>query len=286
VRQTIGFENISGVNGPDKLCSTCLAAFRGALTEEGYTPGVIEVDSRNPSGCKLCAVFISRFYESDLDLDFFKVEYVAAKNGLEETTHRCYTLTEILFRHAGSPSWDTFTVRFGVHRMDTIGISTQDCDSISLDCPDVRFPNWLYYETSLSDSTDSEHSMELAAKWFKDCMEKHEECSSVFPKSEFLPTRLVEISSCNDNNLLVRLRRRKSMSSALCYAALSHSWGSTMPFKLTQGNLASCMKSIPLNEISKVFQDAIRVASYLGIRYIWIDSLCKINSSSKRLAIF
>lgn len=39
-------------------------------------------------------------------------------------------------------------------------------------------------------------------------------------------------------------------------------------------------KHIPLHTLSKTFQDAVEVTRRLGIRYLWIDSLCIIQDSA------
>lgn len=88
-------------------------------------------------------------------------------------------------------------------------------------------------------------------------MEEHRGCSAALPKSKFLPTRLIEIDGSDAADLCIRLRDANGLGSAVSYATLSHRWGSSMPFKLTRSNLDSFMKSMPLREISKVFQDAI-----------------------------
>ena len=46
----------------------------------------------------------------------------------------------------------------------------------------------------------------------------------------------------------------------------------------TSSNLERCLHDIPVAILSKTFQDALIAArSYLGVRYIWIDSLCTIQ---------
>jgi hypothetical protein len=63
------------------------------------------------------------------------------------------------------------------------------------------------------------------------------------------------------------------------YAALSHCWGTHQPIKTTSSTHAQMKASISWDELSKVFQDAIKVARRLGLQWIWIDSLCIIQDS-------
>jgi Heterokaryon incompatibility protein (HET) len=54
-----------------------------------------------------------------------------------------------------------------------------------------------------------------------------------------------------------------------------------MPKKLQQDNLLSMKAKIKFSELPKAFQDAMQITKYLGLRYIWIDSLCIIQDSKE-----
>lgn len=60
---------------------------------------------------------------------------------------------------------------------------------------------------------------------------------------------------------------------------LSHRWASTNVIKLVSSNIDSFRQCIPLESLSSTFLDAIRVTRALGLRYLWIDSLCIIQDS-------
>ncbi|KAF8962342.1 heterokaryon incompatibility protein-domain-containing protein, partial [Flammula alnicola] len=61
------------------------------------------------------------------------------------------------------------------------------------------------------------------------------------------------------------------------YAALSHCWGKEQLLTTTQATIAKRMRGIPLEQMPKTFQDAVAITRGLGLRYIWIDSLCIIQ---------
>jgi hypothetical protein len=61
------------------------------------------------------------------------------------------------------------------------------------------------------------------------------------------------------------------------YATLSHCWGTAAHFTLTKANSKALRKSIPLESLSKTFQQACFLARRFGFDYIWIDSLCIIQ---------
>lgn len=52
-------------------------------------------------------------------------------------------------------------------------------------------------------------------------------------------------------------------------------------FKLTNANIDTLRQSIPVEKLSKTFQDAIKVTKALGYSYLWIDSLCIIQDSAE-----
>ena len=131
------------------------------------------------------------------------------------------------------------------------------------------------HKTVLSRSTRSKESFEQIDSWVTNCLENHEACKNVVPQTRFTPTRLIEIVAVNDDGFKIRLRKASSLNASVKYATLSHCWGSSMPFKLTKENLTLCMQEIPFEKLSKVFKDAIFVASQCGISYIWIDSICE-----------
>lgn len=71
--------------------------------------------------------------------------------------------------------------------------------------------------------------------------------------------------------------------SSLCqpgrgYITLSHRWGDDNFVKLTKDNLAELENGFPIAELRKTFQDSLIVAQRMNIPYVWIDSLCIIQS--------
>lgn len=92
-----------------------------------------------------------------------------------------------------------------------------------------------------------------------------------------MPTRLIEVGKTP------RLVESSSIKPSL-YVALSHCWGSlndNEKFCTYKHNIAELRESINLENLPRTFHDAIIVARGLGIRYIWIDSLCIIQDDKK-----
>ncbi|KAH7321738.1 heterokaryon incompatibility protein-domain-containing protein [Rhexocercosporidium sp. MPI-PUGE-AT-0058] len=91
-------------------------------------------------------------------------------------------------------------------------------------------------------------------------------------QSHRTPTRLLLLEDGN-----VRLCLSSELGTCPRYATLSHCWGSLSFLPLKKNNITHFQQRIPVQSITKTFQDAIRITSYLGIEYLWIDSLCIIQ---------
>jgi Heterokaryon incompatibility protein (HET) len=77
----------------------------------------------------------------------------------------------------------------------------------------------------------------------------------------------------------LRLHIPSENSSKSPYTTLSHCWGTLKIKRLTKANMISLLTSIEISELPKTFQHAIIITRRLGLRYLWIDSLCIIQDS-------
>jgi hypothetical protein len=65
------------------------------------------------------------------------------------------------------------------------------------------------------------------------------------------------------------------------YITLSHCWGSYAIVTLEKGTLITFKSMIPLSDLPQTFRDAVVMTKRLGVRYLWIDSLCIIQDSAE-----
>ncbi|KAF3025516.1 hypothetical protein E8E14_008557 [Neopestalotiopsis sp. 37M] len=68
------------------------------------------------------------------------------------------------------------------------------------------------------------------------------------------------------------------------YIALSHCWGNiqeTETVRAKKSNVAELKRRIDYKLLPKTFRDAVRCAWELGIRYLWIDSICIIQDDEE-----
>jgi hypothetical protein len=63
------------------------------------------------------------------------------------------------------------------------------------------------------------------------------------------------------------------------YVTLSHCWGTEVFYHLEKSTLSRFEEGVGLEELPKTFQHAVDFTCRLGIRYIWIDSLCILQDS-------
>lgn len=127
-----------------------------------------------------------------------------------------------------------------------------------------------------STMTDSPQSWDLIRQWLKQCTEHHDRCNASGPSA---PIRLLDISTAKENYIqLVESQHCEDFGKP--YATLSHCWGK-LPFLLTRPeNISQHKRQILLSQLTKSFRDGIYIARTLGLRYLWIDSLCIIQESS------
>jgi hypothetical protein len=61
------------------------------------------------------------------------------------------------------------------------------------------------------------------------------------------------------------------------YTALSHPWGARPHFRTLTSNIEAFRKSVDFDALPATFQHAVMTTRAMGLRYVWIDSLCIIQ---------
>ena len=119
----------------------------------------------------------------------------------------------------------------------------------------------------------------LAKTWFQSCTTTHSRCRPRWCHANF-PTRLLEIGD-SETHTSVRIITTDKDPRAGEYMTLSHCWGAAQFITLRKDNLAELGQGIQLERLPKTFQDAVAVARWFNIRYLWIDSLCILQDSKE-----
>ncbi|PPQ68506.1 hypothetical protein CVT26_003445, partial [Gymnopilus dilepis] len=120
---------------------------------------------------------------------------------------------------------------------------------------------------------DAVECAEIIKSWVKDCDENHPLCQANrnTRDGEILPKRVLDVSGSQIRLVETTSRQRGH------YVALSHCWGKEQLLTTTRATIADRMRGIPFEQMPKTFQDAVSITRNLGLRYIWIDSLCIIQ---------
>ncbi|KAI0657899.1 heterokaryon incompatibility protein-domain-containing protein [Cubamyces menziesii] len=123
--------------------------------------------------------------------------------------------------------------------------------------------------------------LSLAKARIEECVRDHAFCQAVTLHpigSAPLPSRLIDCS----NPLFPRLVETNGHSLREPYVALSYVWGMAQPHRTTTDNLASYINpGIDYTALPRTIRDAIYVTRTLGLRLLWIDSLCIVQDSQE-----
>ncbi|KAI9711707.1 MAG: hypothetical protein M1820_001851 [Bogoriella megaspora] len=116
----------------------------------------------------------------------------------------------------------------------------------------------------------------------KECMTSHILCGEGQQKP--LPSRILDIGLSPGDTVI--LRQIPNVTER--YACLSHCWGSNWnsepPLITTSENVASHLQGIPETRLQREYQEAIVLCRELGVRYLWIDSLCIVQDDENEWA--
>ena len=121
--------------------------------------------------------------------------------------------------------------------------------------------------------TSSEESLQWAREMISRCIRRHMKCGPGL--ASVLPRRVLKIGS----DLSVKLVETVQNENAR-YVCISHRWGGAEEMSTTTTTLEAFKNGIAGYKLPKMFQDAVAYTQRMGIRYIWIDSLCIIQDDS------
>jgi hypothetical protein len=215
------------------------------------------------NGCRICDIFL-RYHlraQGSLDNDF-KTEAIVIINWTSHTTP--YQGRIILTMSRKETIWQP-NGHYTQLRAAIYLEGDRSYDHLKATCQ----------SSPLSESMEDSAVMELADQWLKSCNTKspgHKNCITS-RRGAFRPTRLLDVSGGT-----VRLSLKSERIEQEPYCALSYCWGTSGQVILTASNEEKFSQSIEFNALQKTIKDAINVTRSLGIRYIWVDSLCIIQS--------
>jgi hypothetical protein len=124
----------------------------------------------------------------------------------------------------------------------------------------------------------SDESVDFVERCIKHCTTsgKHQFCK--VSSNRILPTRLLDVQKDKPIRLCKPSKSNVTTNEAH-YLALSHCWGDGPLLTLTESNVAQMYDEIEWDSLPALFQDSIRITRQLGLRFLWIDSLCIMQDS-------
>ncbi|KAH7389221.1 heterokaryon incompatibility protein-domain-containing protein [Cadophora sp. MPI-SDFR-AT-0126] len=124
-------------------------------------------------------------------------------------------------------------------------------------------------------STDSDEAFRLVQSWIDTCTKTHSTCRTL--SNTKLPLRLLDVGSLQETGREPFLSTNHPELGR--YACLSYCWGGPQTTITTLSTLQERKTSIPLRDLPRTIRDAVCTTRRLGIKYLWVDSLCIIQDS-------
>lgn len=235
-----------------RICNFCCTGVLGAQSESGEHRGSSNGLKAAEYSCVFCAALYAKISENekkDIAWPIYKWTVRILIQGKD--SERLFVLT---FRPTQQSSQHLAPKRFLFFSEDSINTSTIG---------------------QLGPSTNpliTQATLRQIESWIQTCCRQHEACYNS-AKSSFVPTRLLDLQSPDPK--FYKIINTKCTAVTGQYCTLSHSWGAVDFIQTTSSNLEKHLTlGVPKSDLPKNFLEAIDVVQCLGIRYVWIDSLC------------
>lgn len=124
-------------------------------------------------------------------------------------------------------------------------------------------------------ATSSTESLAWISSQLQRCEKSHRRCSWKSSSGSALPMRVLDVGRHVGD--IVRLYETERETAQ--YACLSYCWGRSPFLRTVAANLKDHLEQISLDQLPLAQRETIAIVRQLGIRYLWIDSLCIIQDS-------
>ncbi|KAI1162109.1 HET-domain-containing protein [Nemania serpens] len=246
------------------LCSTCQQVFREPITVNSDKSSLAEYK---------CETTFSAIYASGgscftCHITWQRLRIVDFRNGGQDPT---LGLTFTLKTDASSPERNTTLKIVARHEP-----SKRDFWAQALVEEESQIESRRLYAIT-SDSTGSDEALRFVKEKLEECESSHETCRrSIASLATWYPTRLIQLTASGP-----RLIETRDHAPDSPYATLSHRWGGSNIMTCTNDTKESLEAGIGSAFLTQTFRDALHAIEKLGIKYIWIDSLCIIQGSTE-----
>ncbi|KAH6463713.1 hypothetical protein HBI57_054820 [Parastagonospora nodorum] len=240
--------------------------------------------------CSLCHDLVRRD-EDDARLAFNFTPQELVRSAFYKHCDSCLVILEGL-RQSEKPDWswqrDIRRVYARCHDksrssfQDTLRLEiyfVDDRPKLDLEYYSLRPHRWksIQPRTSISGHPLSTQAVDWVSGFLKQCKLKHVSCRQA--ARPLLPKRVLLLNSDNGENITARLFEPINQRSP--YVSLSHCWGKRQNCITTRKNIAKRIAGVPWKQIPQTFREAMQLTIKLGVRYIWIDSLCIVQDDAE-----
>ncbi|KAJ4375897.1 hypothetical protein N0V83_001175 [Neocucurbitaria cava] len=257
---------------------------------------VTDLENSANAGCDLCSLLVSCLKGNEDTDSLAANKWIGIDCDLEESLFAAakrlpYSDVKICIASGEASYGDTLD---SIHVLDTILVQVGPLVDLDRDPdlePDWEFPALQFKLTTLRENPSfidsirigrypvdedlgAESNYTVAREWLNECKASHPNClANTTPE---LPTRVIDTGADGTH-----IRVHQSNGRRAEYTALSHCWGGFIASVLSSTNLEELQQSLDFSTLPPNFQDAIIITRQLGIRYLWIDSLCIIQDSKQ-----
>lgn len=114
-------------------------------------------------------------------------------------------------------------------------------------------------------------ALAVVGLWLQTCLTQHVKCNQYQEAFQRLPPRVIDVGPPDGSRepFLYSPKEQRGL-----YLTLSHRWGDYSAIKTRLDNLSERSSCIPLHILPGVFRDAVHITRKLGVRFLWIDTLC------------
>jgi hypothetical protein len=268
------------------LCAVCVWMFQGSSAKGNHHDTYDDLVKAADLGCKICLY----------------LQNIRAMDGADEAGEKLRPFTTYRFQgwNLGDPdahyeiairskaSWliDRTNGGVGLHVSKPGPAPRWWSGFVQSVKRDLEAEPWNVREDAfgtrhIPKSTGDPEVLKLGLAWLDTCQNHHSVCQAVerIRPKDYFPRRLLDVGTLHSNQIRLVNTNLETPSQEEQYATLSHCWGKDPEFlRLTTENLPQLNTMITPQSLPQSFIDAIVSCRHLKIRYLWIDSLCILQS--------
>ncbi|KAJ4139736.1 hypothetical protein NW768_001079 [Fusarium equiseti] len=153
--------------------------------------------------------------------------------------------------------------------------------SLQISLLEEEFLDYSADRSEQVEGTGSSRALSLSKIWLRRCKESHPDCRRLHDLADpILPTRVLDVTGGTLDDPKIKLIET-SKETRGTYCALSYCWGESRCVITTKANLANHKQDIYLSTLPRTIRDAILATRGLGIKYLWVDSLCIVQDDTE-----